>query len=85
MNIHKLTLAGFGSYLEPQTIEFGKFGANALFLITGPTGGGKTTILNAITYALSVCSRLLLRICCCECLCGCFLFWGFFSPSISSL
>lgn len=47
-----MTLSAFGSYLEPQTIEFGKFGASALFLITGATGGGKTTVLNAITYAL---------------------------------
>ena len=57
MNIQKLTLAGFGSYLEPQTIDFTKFGNNALFLITGPTGGGKTTILNAITYALYGCKN----------------------------
>ena len=42
----------FGPYAGRQEIDFTELGGNALFLINGPTGGGKTTILDAICYAL---------------------------------
>ena len=42
----------FGPYMEEQFIDFTKLEANGLFLICGETGAGKTTILDAICYAL---------------------------------
>ena len=48
----RLKMEGFGSYLSKTEIDFTCFDENALFLITGSTGGGKTTILDAISFAL---------------------------------
>ena len=47
----KLTMQAFGSYVKPGTIDFEKPEQN-LFLITGDTGAGKTTIFDAIVFAL---------------------------------
>ncbi len=47
----KLTMEGFGSYGERTVIDFTKPKQN-LFLVTGDTGSGKSTIFDAITYAL---------------------------------
>lgn len=47
----RLEMAAFGSYAEKTVIDFSKI-SNGLFLITGDTGAGKTTIFDAITYAL---------------------------------
>lgn len=52
MIIHKLTIEGFGPYATTETIDFDALCTDGLFLITGPTGAGKTTILDAITFAL---------------------------------
>lgn len=48
----KLVLNAFGPYAGNQELDFTQLENNSLFLIHGPTGGGKTTILDAICYAL---------------------------------
>ena len=47
-----LEISAFGPFASKQTTDFSALGRNALFLINGPTGAGKTTILDAICFAL---------------------------------
>ncbi len=47
-----VTMQAFGSYLKQTTVDFRALGDNPIFLITGATGGGKTTILDAMCFAL---------------------------------
>ena len=52
MRLHSLELTAFGPYAQVQRIDFGRLSSSGLFLLEGPTGSGKTTILDAITFAL---------------------------------
>ncbi|EHR33312.1 hypothetical protein HMPREF9709_01356 [Helcococcus kunzii ATCC 51366] len=52
MRIINLELQAFGPFLNRIHIDFEKIGKNGLFLISGQTGAGKTTIFDAIAYAL---------------------------------
>ena len=47
-----LELTAFGPYAGTVRIDFGDLGDDGLFLVHGPTGAGKTSILDAMTYAL---------------------------------
>ena len=48
----ELTITGFGTYCQRTQINLEQLGTQGLYLITGDTGSGKTTIFDAITYAL---------------------------------
>lgn len=48
----RLTIQAFGPFAGSESIDFGLLGPNPLFLINGPTGSGKSSILDAICFAL---------------------------------
>ena len=52
MKPQKLTMSAFSSYADTQTIDFSVLGDSGIYLITGETGAGKTTIFDAISFAL---------------------------------
>lgn len=47
-----LTIQAFGPYRDSTSIDFSQLGEHPIFLITGATGGGKTTLLDAMCFAL---------------------------------
>ena len=52
MRLHSLELCGIGPFRNRQSVDFDALTASGLFLIEGPTGSGKTTIIDAIVFAL---------------------------------
>ena len=48
----KLTISAFGPYASKQVIDFEELKGRNIFVISGKTGAGKTTIFDAISYAL---------------------------------
>lgn len=52
MRLHRLEMTAFGPFAEPTAVDFDVLGADGLFLLHGQTGAGKTTVLDAIAFAL---------------------------------
>ena len=52
MYLHRLTLNDVGPFVGNSTIDFAKLAGTGLFLLDGPTGAGKSTILDSIVFAL---------------------------------
>ncbi|NVM94002.1 AAA family ATPase [Arthrobacter wenxiniae] len=52
MRIHRLEMRAFGPFAGHETVDFDALGAQGLFLLNGPTGAGKTSVLDAVAYAL---------------------------------
>ncbi|MGP3930092.1 AAA family ATPase [Nonomuraea sp. KM88] len=52
MRPHRLTFTAFGSFPGTETVDFDALAEAGLFLVHGPTGAGKTTILDALCFAL---------------------------------
>ena len=52
MRLHHLEVSAFGPFAETQSIDLDELGEAGLFLISGPTGSGKTSLLDAVSFAL---------------------------------
>ncbi|MGW1086455.1 AAA family ATPase, partial [Streptomyces sp. NPDC002596] len=52
MRLHRLTLTAFGPFGATQEVDFDALSAAGLFLLHGPTGAGKTSVLDAVCYGL---------------------------------
>lgn len=52
MQLHHLTLSAIGPFHTEFHVDFGALGASGLFLLEGPTGSGKSTLIDAIVYGL---------------------------------
>ncbi|MFF4395335.1 AAA family ATPase [Streptomyces sp. NPDC001480] len=52
MRLHRLDITAFGPFGGAQTVDFDALSAAGLFLLHGPTGAGKTSVLDAVCYAL---------------------------------
>jgi len=52
MRLHRLTMTAFGPFRSKQVVDFDALSDAGLFLLTGHTGAGKTSVLDAVTYAL---------------------------------
>ena len=52
MKIHRLEIQAFGPFAGREVVDFDQLGSQGLFLLNGATGAGKTSVLDAIAYAL---------------------------------
>jgi DNA repair protein SbcC/Rad50 len=52
MRLHRLDLTAFGPYPGHESVDFDALGQDGLFLLHGDTGAGKTTVLDAVAFAL---------------------------------
>lgn len=52
MKVKKLTMQAFGPYAERTEIDFSRLGDGGIYIITGATGSGKTSIFDGISFAL---------------------------------
>ncbi|HEY5835219.1 AAA family ATPase [Streptomyces sp.] len=52
MRLHHLRLTAFGPFAATQTVDFDELSAAGLFLLHGPTGAGKTSVLDGVCFAL---------------------------------
>ncbi len=52
MRLHSLRVTAFGPFGAPQRVDFDALNAAGLFLLHGPTGAGKTSVLDAVCFAL---------------------------------
>lgn len=52
MRLHTLEITAFGPFAETVTVDFDQLSDAGLFLLTGPTGAGKTSVLDAVCFAL---------------------------------
>ncbi|WP_158675503.1 AAA family ATPase [Nocardia stercoris] len=52
MRLHRLEMTAFGPFAQTAVVDFDALGADGLFLLHGHTGAGKTTVLDAVAFAL---------------------------------
>src|SRR4051794_2749714 len=52
MRLHHLRITAFGPFAETVEVDFDELSAGGLFLLTGATGAGKTSVLDAVCFAL---------------------------------
>lgn len=52
MRLHRLEVQAFGPFADRQTVDFDALTEQGLFLLNGPTGAGKSSVLDAVCYAL---------------------------------
>ncbi|GAA1371721.1 AAA family ATPase [Streptomyces beijiangensis] len=52
MRLHSLHISAFGPFAAPQVVDFDALSSAGLFLLHGPTGAGKTSVLDAVCFAL---------------------------------
>ncbi|MET8506881.1 SMC family ATPase [Streptomyces sp. NPDC004787] len=52
MHLHHLTVQAFGPFARTETVDFDALAGNGLFLLRGDTGAGKTSVLDAVCFAL---------------------------------
>ena len=52
MRLHRMAVTAFGPFADTQTVDFDALAAGGLFLLRGATGAGKSSVLDAVCYAL---------------------------------